>query len=65
MILDLILLQTLFIAEKALSTKAVEAAMVFFSATSLVMFCYRLSEIGIPSRKSFLALSSSSLRIDW
>ena len=44
-ILDVILLQTLFIAKKDLSTEAVEVAMVFLSATSFTRFCHLLSEI--------------------
>ena len=57
MILDLTLFRTLFIAEKAPSTEALEVAMVISSDASFKKFWHQLSEIGNPSRYFFLAVA--------
>ncbi len=56
--------QTLFSAEKLLSTVAVLVAMVFFNLTSFIRLSDLFSLIGSPSWKSSLAQNNSNLRMD-
>ena len=62
---DRILVQILFISENALSTEAVDVAIVFFMATTFLRFSVPFLLKGTRKSKSSCALSTSMRKIVW